>query len=519
MYYDVNWGQASCMVVDMTTGAFKFNGFRSAIEPLHRRLATGSRSVVEDARGGVAVFLALAIIPLMCFIGIGFDTARAYMVKSRLGSAIDAAGLAGGASFFLPTRNQDITMFFDANFPDGYMNAVVDGPDIVVDEDQETIQISASATVDTTFMRLVGHDHITVYAEAEVTRQMKALDVVLSIDTSGSMNSSAPGGGTRLNAAKEAADELIDILFGNDTTEEFMSIGLVPWSAKVNVMIDGQAYNAGATTTTGVPAFTNPETGANQNVVYYANNSPVPLLAPPPAGWAGCVFNRYIDDGTDANDGDIRYGAFSGGGAQWPAWQPVFPGTDPTWGGEPVSGWTDCGLAVGGAECVRCPTSRITPLQHTKAAIVDAVDGLSATGNTNIPAGLAWAWRVLMPLAPFTEAVLDPDYDRDQAIVLLTDGENCPAPGDGYKMVFGNCNAGRPDMDERLRKLADNVKADGVTIYVIQFANAGTELQTLLRSVASGPDAPYYYYAPDRATLRQVFRDVANHLSMLRLSK
>jgi hypothetical protein len=268
-----------------------------------------------------------------------------------------------------------------------------------------------------------------------------------------------------------------------------------------------------------VPAFTNPETGANQNVVYYANNSPVPLLAPPPAGWAGCVFNRYIDDGTDANDGDIRYGAFSGGGAEWPAWQPVFPGTDPTWGGEPVSGWTDCGLAVGGAECVRCPTSRITPLQHTKAAIVDAVDGLSATGNTNIPAGLAWAWRVLMPLAPFTEAELDPDYDRDQAIVLLTDGENCPAPGDGYKMVFGNCNAGRPDMDERLRKLADNVKADGVTIYVIQFANAGTALQTLLRSVASGPDAPYYYYAPDRSTLRQVFREVANHLSMLRLSK
>jgi len=519
MYYDVNWGQASCMVVDMTTGAFKFNGFRGALQPLHRRLATGCRSLVKDARGGVAVFLALAIVPLMCFIGIGFDTARAYMVKSRLGSAVDAAGLAGGASFFLPTRNADITMFFDANFPDGYMDALVDGPDIVVDEINEKIQISASATVKTTFMRLVGHDHITVYAAAEVSRQMKALDVVLSIDVSGSMNSAASGGGSRLNAAKEAATELIDILFGNDSTEEFLSVGLVPWSAKVNVMIDGQGYNSGATTTTGVPAFTNPETGANQNVVYYANNSPVPLLSPPPVGWRGCVFNRYIDDGTDTNDGDIRYGPFSGGGADWPAWQPIFPGTDPQFGGEPVSGWTDCALNVGGEECTRCTSSRITPLQHNRAAIEDAVDDLSATGNTNIPAGLGWAWRVLMPLAPFTEAVLDPDYDRDQAIVLLTDGENCPAPGDGYKMVFGNCNGGRPEMNERLRMLADNVKADGVTIYVIQFANAGTALQTLLRDVASGPDAPYYYYAPDRSTLRQVFREVANHLSMLRLSK
>jgi Flp pilus assembly protein TadG len=507
------------MVVDMTTGAFKFNRDPNALGPLHRRLANGWRRLVGDTRGGVAVFLALAIIPLMCFIGIGFDTARAYMVKSRLGSAIDAAGLAGGASFFLPTRDEDIEMFFDANYPSGYLNSVVDGPDIVVDEINEKILISAKATVGTTFMRLVGHDDITVYAEAEVTRQMKALDVVLSIDTSGSMNSSAPGGGTRLEAAKDAANELIDILFGLDSTEEYMNIGLVPWSAKVNVMIDGQPYDSGATTTSAVPSFTNPETGASQSVVYYANNSPVPLLAPPPSGWRGCVFNRYIHDGTDDDDGDIRYGSFSGGGADWPGWQPVLPGTDPDWGGEPLSGPADCGLSVGGEECVRCPTSRITPLQNTKAAIVDAVDDLSATGNTNIPAGLAWAWRVVKPEAPFTEAVIDPDYDRDQAIVLLTDGENCAASGDGYKRVFGNCSGGRDDMDDRLRLLSDNVKADGVIVYVIQFANEGTELQALLQSVASGPEEPYYYYAPDSSSLSQAFREIANNLSMLRLSK
>ena len=503
----------------MTTGASKLNKIRDARKPVHRLLATGCHSLVEDARGGVAVFLALAIIPMMCFIGIGFDTARAYMVKSRLGSAIDAAGLAGGASFFLPTRDEDITMFFDANFPQGYMNALVDGPDIVVDEEKEQIQISASATVNTTFMRLVGHDHITVYAEAEVTRQMKALDVVLSMDVSGSMNNGVSGGGSRINAAKEAATELIDILFGVDTTEEFLSIGLVPWSAKVNVMLDGQAYNSGATTTLAVPAFTNPETGLNQSVVYYANNSPVPLLAAPPNGWAGCVFNRYIDDATDANDGDIQYGPYSGGGADWPGWQPVFPGTTPNWGGEPVAGWQRCTLSIGNEECVRCPTSRITPLQHEKAVIEDAVDDLSATGNTNIPAGLAWGWRVLMPEPPFTEADPDPDYDRDQAIVLMTDGENCPASGDGYKRVFGNCTGGRDEMNERLLKLADNVKANGVIVYVIQFAEDNSNLKALLQQVASGPDAPYYYFAPDRDSLRQVFREVANHLSMLRLSK
>ena len=39
-------------------------------------------------RGGVAVFLALAIIPVIGFVGIGTDVARAYLVKSRLSSAL-----------------------------------------------------------------------------------------------------------------------------------------------------------------------------------------------------------------------------------------------------------------------------------------------------------------------------------------------------------------------------------------------------------------------------------------------
>ncbi len=41
-------------------------------------------------RGAVAVFLAFAIIPLIGFVGIATDTARAYLVKSRLSSALDA---------------------------------------------------------------------------------------------------------------------------------------------------------------------------------------------------------------------------------------------------------------------------------------------------------------------------------------------------------------------------------------------------------------------------------------------
>jgi len=58
-----------------------------------------------------------------------------------------------------------------------------------------------------------------------------------------------------------------------------------------------------------------------------------------------------------------------------------------------------------------------------------------------------------------------------------------------------------------------------VKIYTIQFANSGSAMQALLKEVASSPDSPFYHYAPDATALNQVFREVANHLSNLRLSK
>lgn len=477
------------------------------------------RAVSRDTRGGVAILFAFALVPLICFIGIGFDSARAYMVKSRLSSALDAAALAGGASFFLPQRDDDIEMYFNANYPSGYLGSVIDGPDITVNDAEETIELAANATLDTTLLRVIGKDSITVSAKTEVTRKMTALDVVLSIDVSGSMGWSAPGGGSRIQAAKNAANELIRILFGVDSSEEYLHIGLVPWSSKVNVMTEGESYNAGGTTTKAVPGFQNPDTGEYSSVVHYANNSQVPLLTAPPAGWRGCVFNRYTHNGNNQDDGDIRYGAYSGGGGNWPGWQPIFAGDHETWGGEPVPGWQKCNMSINNEECTACPRRGITPLQNKKAKIKRAVNDLTAGGNTNIPAGLGWAWRVLKPDAPFTDAINNPDYKREQAIVLLTDGENCGKSGDGYRSVFGNCSGGRDEMNNRLKKLAYNVKSDGVILYVIQFANEGTELQSLLKEIASGPESPYYHYAPTSDALKLVFRNIANHLSSLRLSK
>ena len=247
------------------------------------------------------------------------------------------------------------------------------------------------------------------------------------------------------------------------------------------------------------------------------------MLNPAPADWQGCVFARYVvpDDGLD-NDGDLSVGSVSVGGKDWPAWEPV-QSTGPQ-GGEPISPGK-CAMAVDNHECTRCTDRGITALQSNKTNTLTAISQLTDPGGTtDIPQGLAWAWRVLVPEAPFTQAEVDPPGRRTQAIVLLTDGENYGGSGDGYKTVFGYGSSAQgpvdgPGMNKRLEDVANAVKAQGILIYTIQFAFSSGDLATLMKKVASGPDAPFYHFAPDKATLKQVFQEVANDLSELRVSK
>jgi Flp pilus assembly protein TadG len=76
-----------------------------------------------------------------------------------------------------------------------------------------------------------------------------------------------------------------------------------------------------------------------------------------------------------------------------------------------------------------CTTNAITPLQDVttvdgKKVIIDAIDAMSPTGNTNVPEGTAWGWRVVSHKAPFTEGRPDIEKGNDKVIIVLTDGAN-----------------------------------------------------------------------------------------------
>jgi len=302
----------------------------------------------RDQRGNVAVIVGAAIIPLVGALGLATDTARSYLVKARLSQALDAAALAGGKVYFSTQRDADIKKYFAANFPSAsapiydapytasFMNAnvVLSSPVNGGVSGKENLTLKAKATIPTTFMRILGFDTVTVDATSQVTRAISALDVVISMDWSGSMASP----GTKITSARDAAVTFVDAVFGTNsvaptltvdgTTYNLLNMGFVPWNSKVNLTTQGQTFTTVTTQT--VPQFTNPVTGQRQTTLYYANNSEVPLLNNPndlPGGWSGCIYARYLGDAYNDNDADTVRGTVTMGSGtgqrQWLGWEPM----------------------------------------------------------------------------------------------------------------------------------------------------------------------------------------------------
>ena len=90
--------------------------------------------------------------------------------------------------------------------------------------------MAADATVDTLIMGIIGFDELTVSADVEVQRTRRGLEVALVLDTTGSMSE-----GTKMPSLKAAANDLINILFGDQQTPELLRIGVVPFAAAVRL--------------------------------------------------------------------------------------------------------------------------------------------------------------------------------------------------------------------------------------------------------------------------------------------
>jgi Flp pilus assembly protein TadG len=212
------------------------------------------------------------------------------------------------------------------------------------------------------------------------------------------------------------------------------------------------------------------------------------------------------------------------------------------------------GTTSSDTDCTRCLSRGIIPLTADKSDIYDEISSITSTdpdGNTNIQQGLYWAWEVLMPGIPFEEALETVEFPRRRAIILMTDGAHYGGNGDAYKGRFGSgSGAGSVDLnahgdvsvdidrhldpadwdgnetapnnlDNRLRWVAENVRNEGISLYVIALDVADQPaLKDLLKSIATVTEGGerYFYEADDPSQLNGIFEEIAASLTTVRVS-
>jgi Flp pilus assembly protein TadG len=194
--------------------------------------------------GNVMAMVAAAIIPLAALIGGGLDMSRAYMARARLQQACDAAALAGRRAMTtssMTTANiAEAKKFFDFNFPQGTFQVKSFTPVIRSKPGETTtVQVSATTTIPTTVMKIFRYETLPLSITCEARFDIGNTDVMLVLDTTGSMDYSISDGNggttTRIAALKQAVKDFYDTLGPGANSTGRIRYGFMPYSSTVNV--------------------------------------------------------------------------------------------------------------------------------------------------------------------------------------------------------------------------------------------------------------------------------------------
>ncbi|SLN36439.1 TadE/TadG family type IV pilus assembly protein [Oceanibacterium hippocampi] len=524
------------------------------------------RNLARDERGVSTIFVAAAIVPMFGLAGLAIDAGRGYIVQARLHQAVDSAALAGGRVFFNDDRDAQITMYLNANFPANYMGATLSTPTITANEATGTVTVSATASISTTFLRVLGIDNMTVQSRTVVERADRGLELVLVMDTTGSMDSD-----DKLEDMQAAAHELLGILYGEKTSIDNLWIAVVPYISAVNVGAshtdwlapgslasldyvyndsDTSAYIWGRTRGSRVSS-SNCNSGLasslfNSTAIYNSSRDEciygATILSGVSQGsctglnrswdssnnrciegmaWQGCVFARW-DNGRDVTDDP-------------PSVEPFEPYYYPwTYSSNDFPSFRD-NVNNGDSPNKYCPKQQITPLTQSRSTIEAAIDDLVAEGGTNIATGMAWGFRVVSPRWSGLWGTADSPlpYDEplmDKAVILLTDGKNDISSSslNAYGFLsdrhLGTSNeyTAEGELDDRTEEICDNMKAadpdNPIIIYTIAFGSSvPANAEDLMRYCASS--SSHYFDANSGLELSTAFKTIANELANLRIAE
>jgi len=154
--------------------------------------------------------------------------------------------------------------------------------------------------------------------------------------------------------------------------------------------------------------------------------------------------------------------------------------------------------------CIQSSTAMMQALSIDYAALRSKVNGLTASGNTNITIGIQWGMEALSPELPLGGGAGFFTPDVKKTMIVVTDGQNTANRWSNQTSII----------DARTALACTEAKNKGITVYVLNVVDGNSNL---LRNCASSPG--HFYDLSQAQGLSAAFADVYLSLSKVRLTK
>jgi Flp pilus assembly protein TadG len=447
------------------------------------RFRRSARRFVRADRGNIATIFAIALVPILGFVGAAIDYTRVGRARTVIQSALDSTALmlAKDVSSGTITTSQVVTL------AQTYFNALYVGKDAsnvsvtatytASSAMGSTIQVSGSGSMTTDFLKIVGFPQFNFNDSSTTAWGTTKLRVAMALDNTGSM---ADDG--KITALQTASKNLIDQLSAAAANSGDVYISIVPFANVVNL---GTSFsNSGFIDWSNWSTSGSIEEGWTCGSSYSSSNRTMKCGSSSNniSSWNGCVMDR----GTATAPGtttayDVQVSAPTTSAAHYPADQSSY-----------------------------CPQP-IAPLSYNWANLKSTINAMTPSGGTNQPIGLVWAWQTLQQSSPMNAPAEDPNFTYKKAIILLSDGLNT------MDRWYGNGSNWSSQVDARQQLLCDGIKAAGVTIYTIQVNTGGDPTSSILQSCASG--ASNFFMLTSASEVISTFNNIGNSLSKLRVAR
>ena len=542
---------------------------RAVRHQLHH-LARAWARFQRQRRGNVAVTFALALIPILAFVGAAIDYSRANALKADLQAALDSTALmvsknaAGQSASALQTSAQSYftALFTNAQASNLQFNASYSS------SSGSSVTVSASADMPTTFMSVLGFKKITVSGSAVSKWGSTRLRVALVLDNTGSMADSG-----KMAALQTATNNLLTQLQNAAVNNGDVYVSIIPFAKDVNVGASNytSSWNSWIDWSPTIPANSTPSTsvGPGSACPYSNSNNGFVCVTKPggstttstvpssgtysgdicPSNSIGCYDSEPV---TTTTSNTFCTGSFcscsgrsnctcSGSGYSKSCTQTTTTTTynhvwfiDPTkWGGCIIDRGNSSGPVSDYDRLVTQPTTSIPAtlfpaeqysacpqammgLSYNWTGMTALVNGMSPNGATNQPIGLVWGWQSLVGGGPLSAPAMDSNYTYQQVIILLSDGLNT------QDRWYGDGSHTSASVDSRMYDsngygTCANIKAAGITLYTIQVDTGGDPTSTLLQNCAS--DSSKFFLLTSANQIITTFNTIGTNLTRLRIAQ